>query len=309
MHTNRKINKTSKILFTGGAGYIGSHVLHFFIRKGLKPENIIVVDNLSSGKKEVLPAGCHFYKVDVTDKKNLEGVFRDHNIGFVLHFAGVIHVEESMSDPGKYFLVNSFGGLNVLDLMNKYKIFKIIFSSTASVYGNPRYVPMDENHPTNPTNVYAESKLLFERMLERFDQIYSIKHIIFRYFNACGVEKSLGDYYHQPCAHLIPNIALNLLGKKKEFHLFGTDYPTRDGTCIRDYIDIRDLTEAHYLGFKYLNDHNRSEIFNLGTGKGYTVKEIVNLTQKITGRDVNLVNKDRKLGDPSELVCENKKAR
>jgi len=299
-----------KILFTGGAGYIGSHVLHFFIKKGVKPQNIIVVDNLSSGKRKNVPSGCIFYKIDITDKKRLEMVFKKHkDIDFVFHFAGLIHVEESMKNPQKYFLVNSFGGLNILDLMSKYKISKIIFSSTASVYGNPEYTPIDENHLISPINPYAESKFLFEEILKWFEKIYGIKYIIFRYFNACGVEKTLGNFYHEPCGHVIPKIVLNFLGEEKEFHLFGTNYQTKDGTCVRDYIDIRDLASAHYLGYKYLNNKYKNEILNLGTGKGTTVKEIIGLAEKISGRKLNLKIKSRRLGDPAKLICDNKKAK
>ena len=298
-----------RILFTGGAGYIGSHVVRYFVEKGIRPEDVVIVDIAQFERKRgILPAGCNYCEVDITDKKDLEEVFKKYDIGFVMHFAGLIQVGESMKDPGKYFNVNSFGGCNVLELMNVYKVKHIIFSSTAGVYGVPQYVPIDEEHPLHPISPYGESKLLFEKMLKWFDEAYHIKYVIFRYFNACGVQKGLGDY-HNPHTHLIPSIILNLLGVNKEFSLYGNDYSTKDGTSIRDYVDVRDLAAAHYLAYQYLLTHSQSEVINLGTQKGTTTREVVDLIQKVSRRIVNVVVKPRRVGDPQELVCANDKAR
>lgn len=298
-----------KLLFTGGAGYIGSHVLHLFIKKGVPMSDIVVVDNLSSGSRQVVPKECKFYDADITDREKIECVFNEHEIDAVLHFAGLASVEESMREPARYFWVNGFGGFNVLSAMQRHDVRKIIFSSTASVYGNPVNVPMNEDHPVNPTNVYAESKLTFERMLAWFDRIYGIKHTILRYFNVCGVEGSFGDYYHWPCAHLVPNVLAHLIGEKDALRIFGNDYPTRDGTCVRDYVDIRDLAEAHYAGFVRLQNAGESETFNLGTGSGYTVKEILRVAEAVARKRANVAIEGRRVGDPSELVCDGRKAR
>jgi len=296
-----------KILFTGGAGYIGSHVVRCFIEKGIKPEGIIVVDDLSSGRKDLIPQGCQFYEIDVTDEPALRRVFREHEIDAIFHFAGLIQVEESMRKPFEYFKVNVFGGLNVLNLMKEYKVNKIIFSSTAGVYGVPDYLPIDENHPCRPVNVYAEGKLMFEKTLEWFDRLFGVKYVALRYFNACGVRDGLGDY-HEPYTHLIPKLALNLLGVESPFRLFGDDYLTPDGTCVRDFIDVRDLAEAHHKAYEYLKKFNQSNVFNLGSGKGHSVKEIIRLMEELSGQKVNFVVEKKRSGDPPQLVCSNKKA-
>lgn len=298
-----------KILFTGGAGYIGSHVIWHFVEKGVRPEDVVIVDIEPLEKKRgLLPTGCSYCEVDITNKKDLEGVFKKYDIGFVMHFAGLIRVAESIRNPGTYFRTNSYGGLALLELMRQYEVPYIIFSSTAGVYGNPKYVPIDEDHPMNPTNPYGESKLVFEKMLGWFDGAHQIRHIILRYFNACGAREELGDR-HEPHTHLIPNIILNLLGENKEFYLYGTDYATKDGTSVRDYVDVRDLARAHYLAYEYLFKNSKSEIINLGTGRGTTTKEVVDLAEKVSGKKVNLVMRPRREGDPQELICANNKAR
>lgn len=288
-----------KILVTGGAGYIGSHMVRLLMEKNYE---VVVFDNLGGGYRKSLPKDCLLVVGDLFDSALLEKTLKAEKISAVMHFAGFISMEESVKNPHKYFRNNVFGTLNLLESMVKAGVRKFIFSSSAGVYGNPSRLPIPEDEPCSPTNPYGESKLIVEKVLGWYDETYGLKSVSLRYFNAAGAsfDGSIGED-HQPETHLIP-LAIKAAQEKKTFCIFGDDYPTRDGTCIRDYIHVLDLCESHTLALKVLEDV-RSEIFNVGTGLGQTNREVVEMVQKISGVDFPVKIGPRRAGDATELVA------
>ncbi|QZY55558.1 UDP-glucose 4-epimerase GalE [Crassaminicella profunda] len=294
------------ILITGGAGYIGSHTTRYFSDKN---EDIILVDNLQTGYKKAIEIE-NFYEIDIRNKKELDKVFKSHKINAVIHFAANSLVGESMEKPYEYYHNNVFGMMCLLDVMRENNVNKIVFSSTAATYGEPKNIPILEDDDTNPTNTYGETKLAMERMMKWFDQAYGIKYVSLRYFNAAGAHGGgmIGEA-HRPETHLIPLILQVPLGKRNKIYMFGDDYPTKDGTCVRDYIHVMDLAEAHYLAWEYLRKGESSDIFNLGNGNGYSVKEVIEMTRKVTGYDICAEVKERRTGDPAILIASSEKAK
>ena len=294
------------ILITGGAGYIGSHAVKCFLDNN---EDVIIVDNLQSGYKEAILAEF-FYQVDIRNKEELDRVFKSHEIEAVIHFAADSLVGESMEKPYGYYHNNVYGMMCLLDVMRENNVDKIVFSSTAATYGEPKNIPIREEDETYPTNTYGETKLVMEKMMKWFDQAYGIKYVSLRYFNAAGAHESgtFGEA-HNPETHLIPLILQVPLGKREKIFMFGNDYPTEDGTCVRDYIHVIDLASAHYLALKHLRKGNDSNIFNLGNGNGYSVKEFIETTRKVTGNSIPAEVKDRRAGDPAVLIASSEKAK
>lgn len=294
------------ILITGGAGYIGSHTVKYFQEQN---EEIIVVDNLQSGHIESIKVN-NFYGIDIRDKEQLHKVFREHNIEAVIHFAANSLVGESMEKPYEYYHNNVYGMLCFLGVMKENNVNKIVFSSTAAIYGEPNNIPILESDETNPTNTYGETKLAMEKMMKWFDNAYGIKYVSLRYFNAAGAHKSgaIGED-HNPETHLIPLILQVPLEKRDNIYMFGDDYPTQDGTCVRDYIHVMDLASAHYKALEYLRKGNSSDVFNLGNGNGYSVKEVIEAARKVTGHPIPAEVKERRAGDPATLIASSDKAK
>lgn len=288
-----------KILVTGGAGYIGSHMIRLLMENGYE---VVVFDNLKGGHRDSLPKNCPLVVGDLFDSALLEKTLKEEGISAVMHFAGLISMEESVKDPHKYFKNNAFGALSLFDAMLKSGVKKLIFSSTAGVYGNPTHLPIPEDEPCIPTNPYGESKLAVEKILKWYDKIHGLKSVCLRYFNAAGasLDGLIGED-HRPETHLIP-LAIKAAQEKKNFYIFGDDYPTRDGTCVRDYIHVLDLCESHILALKFL-ENERSEIFNVGIGKGHTNREVVMMVKEITGVDFKVEIGPRRAGDAVELVA------
>lgn len=299
----------SKILVTGGAGYIGSHVVLFLQRQGYE---VIILDNLVNGHRDVVDDVLQAELIvgNLGDRALLDRIFKEHEIMAVMHFAAYAYVGESTSDPAKYYRNNVVETLVLLEAMLAAKVNKLVFSSTCASYGIPQQIPITETHPQDPINPYGTSKLTVEKMLKDFDKAYGLKSVIFRYFNAAGAEPTglLGEN-HEPETHLIPLVLLTALGKRKSIQIFGTDYPTNDGTCVRDYIHVCDLAQAHILGLEYLGEREQSAIFNLGNGDGFSVREIIRVAEKVTGRTIPAKECPRRLGDPSILIGSGAKAR
>lgn len=295
------------ILVLGGAGYIGSH----FVKKALEANNqIIVIDNLSTGHKKSLPQNIKFYQGDVRDEKFMDNVFKKEKIDACVHFCAFSLVGESMKDPLKYFDNNVIGAIKLVEAMVKHNIKKIIFSSTAAVYGSHDKMPITEDYSTEPTNPYGESKLFMEKIFKWSDLAYGLKYVSLRYFNVAGAasDGTIGEV-HNPETHLIPIVLEVPLNKRDKLTIFGDDYKTKDGTCIRDYIHVEDLTEAHLLALDYLNKGNESNIFNLGSQTGYSNLEILNTAKKVTEKPIPVVIGDRRPGDPDMLIASNQKAK
>jgi len=294
-----------KILVAGGAGYVGSHTVKELLKQGYE---VIVFDNLSTGKKEFVLGG-ELIVGDLMDKRLLLEVFKDNDIAAVFHFASLIQVGESYLHPQKYYNQNLITSLHLLDAMLETNVKYFIFSSSAAVYGIPQQIPIPESHPLAPFNPYGQTKFFVEKILEEYDRAYGLKFISLRYFNAAGAdpEGKLGER-HEPETHLIPNLLLHLIGKKKNLDIFGTDFPTPDGTAIRDYIHVTDLAAAHVLALKALLDTPRSEFINLGTNKGYSVLEVVKKAEEVTGKKVVFQKKPRRLGDVPILLASKEKA-
>lgn len=294
-----------KIIVAGGAGYIGSHTVKELIREGFQ---VIIFDNFSTGKKELVISG-EVVEGDLMDKESIRKAFKSKNIGAVLHFASLIQVGESYVNPQKYYTQNLISSLNLLEIMLEAGVKNFIFSSSAAVYGVPQELPIPESHPLNPINPYGQTKLFFEKILQDYERAYGLKFISLRYFNAAGAdpEGQLGEL-HDPETHLIPNILLFLLGKKRSFDLFGTDFPTDDRTAVRDYIHVTDLAKAHVLALKKILASSSSEFINLGANKGYSVLEIIKKTEEITGQKVNYNKKPRRKGDVPVLLASKEKA-
>ncbi|MCM3042218.1 UDP-glucose 4-epimerase GalE [Paenibacillus motobuensis] len=294
------------ILVTGGAGYIGSHTVAELLEQG---KEVVVIDNLQTGHKDALLGG-KLYEGDLRDKELLKRLFAENEIEAVIHFAANSLVGESMKDPVKYFDNNVYGTLCLLEAMDKANVRKIVFSSTAATYGEPEKVPIEESDPTHPTNVYGETKLTMERMMAWFDQVLDIKYVALRYFNAAGAHTSgkIGED-HDPETHLVPLILQTALGQRDSIKIFGDDYNTPDGTCIRDYIHVSDLADAHLRAVEYLLGGGDSDVFNLGSGQGFSVKEMIEAVREITGRDFPVQVTPRRAGDPAVLVASSDKAR
>jgi len=301
------------ILITGGAGYIGSHA----VLKLLEESNheIVVFDNLENGHLSTIETlksvrDFDFVRGDLKNQKDLENLFQNFDIDYVIHFAAYIRVEESVQNPRKYYSNNLIGTINLLNKMIDYNVKKIVFSSTAAVYGEPKYVPIDENHVKQPINPYGKTKYMVEEILDDYDKAYGLKSIRLRYFNVAGAdsENRIGEA-HNPETHLIPNILTSAADQTKIFNLFGDDYDTRDGTCVRDYVNIEDLASAHVLALKYLERENKSDCFNIGTREGSTVKEVFKTCEKITSKRIEVKINPRREGDPESLVADNTKAK
>ena len=291
----------STVLVTGGAGYIGSHVVKLLKKKGFEP---VVVDNLSTGHKEAVKYG-KLLVGDLKDKEFLKRVFREFKPVAVMHFAAYIEVAESVKKPLKYYRNNVCNTLNLIEVMLENNVRYFIFSSTAAVYGIPKESPIPETAELKPINPYGESKATVERILRDLTlSEENFKYVSLRYFNVAGAdpEGELGEA-HNPETHLIPLLLQTALGKRESFSIFGTDYPTKDGTAIRDYIHVMDLAKAHILALEYLLNGGKSDVFNVGYGRGYTVKEVVDTVKKVTGKDFKVVETQRRPGDPPELVA------
>ncbi|MNH74356.1 UDP-glucose 4-epimerase [compost metagenome] len=294
------------ILVTGGAGYIGSHTVAELLARG---EEVVVIDNLQSGHKESLLGG-KLYEGDLRDKALLAKLFSENEIDAVIHFAANSLVGESMQKPVKYYDNNVYGTLCLLEAMEEAGVRRIVFSSTAATYGEPEKVPILETDRTEPTNVYGETKLTMERMMKWFDQVLGIKYVSLRYFNAAGAHDSgkIGED-HRPESHLVPLILQTALGQRQEIAIFGEDYSTPDGTCIRDYIHVSDLADAHVLAVQHLRSGAESNVFNLGNGQGFSVKEVIAKVKEVTRVDFKVTVHPRRAGDPAVLVASSEKAR
>jgi UDP-glucose 4-epimerase len=295
------------ILVCGGAGYIGSHTVHTLVEQG---KDVIIVDNLQSGHLGAVNKKAKFYKGDIRDGEFLDKVFSENKIESVVHFAANSLVGESMEKPLLYFNNNVYGMQILLESMLKHNIKNIVFSSTAAVYGEPKRVPILENDETNPTNTYGETKLTMEKMMKWCSKAYGINYVALRYFNVGGAleDGSIGEDHH-PETHLIPLILQVPLKKREFITVFGTDYPTEDGTCIRDYIHVLDLADAHIKAVEYLQKGNESNVFNLGNGVGFSVKEMIDAAKEVTNKDIKVVFGERRAGDPAQLVASSEKAR
>jgi len=295
------------ILVLGGAGYIGSHTVNELIKNG---NNVVVADSLTTGHKKAVNSDAKFYEGDIRDGKFLDKVFTEEKIDVVMHFCAYSLVGESVTNPLKYYNNNIGGAITLLEKMQEHGISKIVFSSTAATYGEPERVPIVETDKTEPTNPYGETKLAMEKMFKWSSQAYGIEYVSLRYFNACGADESafIGED-HSPETHLIPLILQVPLGKREFISIFGTDYSTPDGTCIRDYIHVTDLAQAHILAADYLMNGGKSDIFNLGNGIGFSVKEVIETARKVTGHPVPAKEVERRAGDPAQLIASSEKAK
>ena len=295
------------ILVCGGAGYIGSHAVRQLIDKG---EEVIIVDNLETGHKDAIHPKAKFYNVDIRNEEELDKVFAENKIDEVIHFAANSLVGESMTNPLKYYNNNVHGTEILLKVMVKHDVKKIVFSSTAATYGEPKNIPILETDETCPTNAYGETKLAMEKMMKWADVAHGVKFISLRYFNVAGAHESgeIGED-HNPETHLIPLILQVPLGKREFISIFGDDYDTHDGTCIRDYIHVIDLADAHILAVEKLREGSDSNIYNLGSGNGFTVKEMIDAAREVTGHPIPAKVCERRAGDPAKLVADSTKAR
>lgn len=293
------------ILICGGAGYIGSHINKMLSEKGYET---IVYDSLIYGHQEAVKWGT-FIQGDLEDERALEQVFSENEISAVFHFAAFAYVGESVKDPEKYYFNNVSNTLKLLRVMKKYSCNKIIFSSTCATYGEPEQIPITEDMPQNPINPYGTSKLMVERIFRDYERAYGLQFVVLRYFNAAGAspEGCIGES-HTPETHLIPLVLDAASGKRKDIKVFGTDYETPDGSCVRDYIHVTDLASAHYLALQYLENGGKSDFFNLGNEKGTSVLEVIEAVRKITGREFQVTLADRRPGDPAKLVGSSRKA-
>jgi UDP-glucose 4-epimerase len=309
MSLQKKINYQPEILVTGGAGYIGSQTILNLQQKGYK---IIVLDNFSTGHKDivqnVLKLSC--IEGDVGDRQLLNHIFQNNHIQAVIHFAASAYVSESIDNPIKYYRNNVANTLTLLEAMLAANVKNIVFSSTCATYGIPLEIPIKENHPQNPINPYGTSKLAIERIIKDFEKAYGLRFIIFRYFNAAGADPNgnLGED-HKPEPHLIPLVLLAALGKIAKIDIYGSDYSTPDGTCIRDYIHVQDIAIAHVIGLEYLLTSQMSQIFNLSNGQGFSVWDIIKTVQDVTHSNILVNQSSRRLGDPAILVGDSQKVR
>ena len=294
------------VLVCGGAGYIGSHTVYELIERG---HSVVVVDSLIKGHKAAIHNEAKFYLGDIRDEEFMDRVFRENQIDAVIDFAAFSLVGESVNEPFKYYENNVYGTLKLLEAMERANVKKIVFSSTAATYGEPENDIIVESDNTNPTNPYGETKLTVEKMLKWADNAYGIKFVALRYFNAAGAHISgkIGED-HNPETHLIPIILQTALGQREKRFIFGDDYDTPDGTCVRDYIHVTDLADAHIKALEKLFKTNKSGIYNLGNGKGFSVKEVIEKAKKVTGKDFKVEIEARRSGDPSTLIASSEKA-
>ncbi|MFH1709862.1 MAG: UDP-glucose 4-epimerase GalE [bacterium] len=294
-----------KVLVTGGAGYIGSVTTLELIKQGY---DVVVFDDLSYGHRQTIPEQAKFIKGDLLDRPSIYSALSREKIEAVVHFAGFIAVGESVKEPLKYVRNNVIGGFNLIDSMRELAINKIIFSSSAAVYGNPKRTPIQEDDDKYPANPYGETKLIFEKFLEWCDLAYGIRSVSLRYFNAAGadIEGGLGED-HDPETHLIPLILEAALGQREKIEIYGTDYDTKDGTCIRDYVHVKDLASAHVLALKNLQKNGGASHYNLGSSHGYSVREVIEMCREITGKRINASESPRRAGDPASLVASSDK--
>jgi len=295
-----------KILVVGGAGYIGSHMVVRLLEEG---SSVTTFDNLSGGYRDAVLGG-DFIEGDLENVNLLDKVFSENNFDAVMHFASFIEVGESILSPAKYYQNNVTNTQNLLDAMVKHGVLNFIFSSTAAIFGEPQYVPIDELHSMNPINPYGRTKLIVEQMLADYDHAYGLKSVALRYFNAAGADPQtrIGER-HLPESHLIPLVLQSASGRRETISIFGQDYDTPDGTCIRDYIHICDLCEAHLLAIKALQSSHESAAYNLGNGNGFSVKEVIDTAKQVTGRDIPIEIAERRVGDPARLVADASLAR
>jgi len=295
------------ILVLGGAGYIGSHTVYELIARG---EDVVIVDNLETGYMQAVHEKARFYKGDIRDRAFVDHVFDNETIEAVIHFAANSLVGESMTNPLKYYDNNLCGTKVLLESMVTHGIDKIVFSSTAATYGEPESIPILETDKTCPTNTYGETKLSMEKMFHWTGKAHNLRYVSLRYFNACGAHESgaIGEA-HQPETHLIPLILQVPNGKRDAITIYGNDYPTKDGTCVRDYIHVTDLAQAHILAVDYLRKGNESNIFNLGNGVGFTVNEVIECARKVTNHEIPAIISERRAGDPATLIASSEKAK
>ncbi len=292
------------IMVTGGAGYVGSVVTERLLTKGFQ---VVVVDNLQQGHRKAVLPEAKFENIDLANIADLDRVFSQYKIEAVMHMAAETLVAYSMTDPKRYFQANIVCGLNLLDTMLKHGVRKIVFSSSAATYGESNKMPIEEEHPKLPMNAYGESKLMFERILEWYRKAYDFECVSMRYFNAAGSGDIVGEDHH-PETHLIPNVLRAALDKNAPVSVFGTDYPTPDGTCIRDYVHVKDIADAHILSLVKIKNVS-GEAFNLGSENGYSILEVIDTASKVTGLRIPRLLKERRPGDPSKLVASSKKAK
>lgn len=295
------------ILVLGGAGYIGSHTALELVKAG---NEVVIADNLVTGYRKAIPEGAKFYEGDLRDSDFLDNLFHQEKIDAVIHFAAYSLVGESVTNPLKYYDNNLYGTKVLLEAMVKNNVGKIVFSSTAATYGEPENIPILESDRTCPTNPYGETKLAMEKMFKWTAEAHGLRYVSLRYFNACGADESgtIGEA-HNPESHLIPLILQVPNGKRETISIYGTDYDTPDGTCIRDYIHVTDLAQAHILAVQYLNNGGESDIFNLGNGVGYSVREVIETARKVTGHPIPATETSRHAGDPARLVASSEKAK
>lgn len=293
------------VLVTGGAGYIGSHMVKMLLDRG---NEVVILDNLSTGHRDAIPGG-RLIEGDILDTQCLAALFRQERIDVVMHFASLIQVGESIREPGKYARINVSGTLNLLDAMVAHGVKRFVFSSSAAIFGEPEYVPIDEAHPKRPINPYGFSKWVVEQMLVDYDRAYGLKSISLRYFNASGAdpEGRLGER-HDPETHLIPLVLQAAAGHGRSVSVFGEDYATPDGTCVRDFIHVVDLCQAHLLALERLRDGKESAAYNLGNSRGHSVREVIATVERVTGQKVPVQSAPRREGDPAVLVADSKRA-
>lgn len=297
------------ILVTGGAGYIGSHTVLALVQAGYQ---VIILDNLVYGHRDLVEQILQVKLIegDIEDRSLLDNIFQTHYIEAVMHFSAYTYVGESVTNPDKYYRNNVLGTLTLLEAMLAASIKKFVFSSTCATYGVPQFIPLTEDHPQNPINPYGMTKLMVEQILSDFDVAYRFKSVRFRYFNAAGADpRGLLGEDHNPESHLIPLVLMTALGKRESISIFGTDYPTPDGTCIRDYIHISDLADAHILGLEYLLKDGESAVFNLGNGNAFSVREVIAAAEEVTGITIPVQECDRRPGDSPVLIGTSEKAK
>lgn len=294
------------VLVVGGAGYIGSHMVLKLLEEKCWP---IVLDNLSTGYRDAV-SNAEFIQCDLGKLEDLEHVFQSYHFDAVMHFASYIQVGESVIAPEKYYRNNLSNTFNLLCMLNKYQVNNFIFSSSAAVYGLPEYIPIDENHHVNPINPYGRTKLMVEQMLVDYEKAYGLHSISLRYFNAAGAHPDglLGER-HDPETHLIPLVLQVASGRRSHITLYGDDYDTPDGTCIRDYIHVCDLCDAHWLALQYVWSKQKSDVFNLGNGEGYSVQEVINMAKQVTQKEITVKKGGRREGDPARLVADATRAK
>ena len=287
-----------QILVTGGAGYIGSVIAHKLVEDG---HEVFVIDDLRYGHKVAVPAMAEFQRIDIVDPAAVLNVFQRQKFDAVVHLAAEAAVGESVVDPGKFYTVNVQGGINLLEAMRLTGVERFIFSSTAAIFGEPESIPITEANSKNPVNSYGETKLAFERALAWYRRAFGIRHVSFRYFNACGATKLNGEDRAKE-THLIPLLLQVVQGRRQNLTLFGTDYPTKDGSCVRDYVHVSDIAHAHILGLQMI-DEIGSDAFNLGSGTGYTHIEVIEVARTVTGHEIPILQGERRGGDPAVLVA------